>query len=236
MNWLRQWFGRAPRLHPEQSLALAAYYAQPAAIAAAPLASLRFVVADVETTGLSPYVDRLISIGAVEVTERKVRLNQGFEVVFRQPQASANANILIHGIDGTTQMAGLEPAAAMLQFLDYAEQAPLVGFHADFDRVMIDRASNAALGRTLSNTWLDLAYLAPALLHQPATALPQGLDEWTQLLGIENHARHNALADALATAQLLQVVLAAAIAVGADTLGALQRLERDQRWLTQQNR
>lgn len=236
MNWLRQWFGRAPRLHPEQSLALAAYRAQPAATAAAPLATLRFVVADVETTGLSPYVDRLISIGAVEVSERKVRLNQGFEVVLRQPQASANANILIHGIDGTTQMAGLEPAAAMLQFLDYAEQAPLVGFHADFDRVMIDRASNAALGRTLSNTWLDLAYLAPALLHQPATALPQSLDEWTQLLGIENHARHNALADALATAQLLQVVLAAAIASGTTTLGELQRVERDQRWLTQQNR
>lgn len=236
MNWLRQWFGRAPRLHPEQSLALAAYRAQPVAIAAAPLATLRFVVADVETTGLSPYVDRLISIGAVEVTERKVRLNQGFEVVFRQPQASANANILIHGIDGTTQMAGLEPAAAMLQFLDYAELAPLVGFHADFDRVMIDRASSAALGHTLSNTWLDLAYLAPALLHQPATALPQSLDEWTQLLGIENHARHNALADSLATAQLLQVVLAAAIASGTTTLGELQRVERDQRWLTQQNR
>jgi len=233
MNWLRRWLGRGPRLHPEQSLALAAYRAQPVATAVTPLATLRFVVADVETTGLSPYVDRLISIGAVEVSAGKVRLGSGFEVVFRQPQASANANILIHGIDGTTQMAGLEPAAAMLQFLDYAEQAPLVGFHADFDRVMIDRASSEVLGYTLSNTWLDLAYLAPALLHQRGTALPQSLDEWTQLLGIENHARHNALADAVATAQLLQVVLARAIAAGTVTLADLLRLEKDQRWLSQ---
>ncbi|MBS1220278.1 MAG: Exonuclease [Proteobacteria bacterium] len=233
MNWLRRWLGRGPRLHPEQSLALAAYRAQPVATAGTPLATLRFVVADVETTGLSPYVDRLISIGAVEVSAGKVRLGSGFEVVFRQPQASANANILIHGIDGTTQMAGLEPAAAMLQFLDYAEQAPLVGFHADFDRVMIDRASSEVLGYTLSNTWLDLAYLAPALLHQRGTALPQSLDEWTQLLGIENHARHNALADAVATAQLLQVVLARAIAAGTVTLADLLRLEKDQRWLSQ---
>lgn len=236
MNWLRRLFRRPPALDAEQALALAAYHAQPVATAAASLATLRFVVADVETTGLSPYVDRLISIGAVEVSAGKVRLNSGFEVVFRQPQASANANILIHGIDGTTQMAGLEPAAAMLQFLDYAELAPLVGFHADFDRVMIDRASSTVLGYTLSNAWLDLAYLAPALLHRPGTALPQSLDEWTQLLGIENHARHNALADAVATAQLLQVVLAAAAADGATTLGELQRLERDQRWLTQQGR
>ena len=233
MNWLRRWLGRGPRLHPEQSLALAAYRAQPVATAVTPLATLRFIVVDVETTGLSPYVDRLISIGAVEVSAGKVRLGSGFEVVFRQPQASANANILIHGIDGTTQMAGLEPAAAMLQFLDYAEQAPLVGFHADFDRVMIDRASSEVLGYTLSNTWLDLAYLAPALLHQRGTALPQSLDEWTQLLGIENHARHNALADAVATAQLLQVVLARAIAAGTVTLADLLRLEKDQRWLSQ---
>ncbi|RPJ48831.1 MAG: 3'-5' exonuclease [Betaproteobacteria bacterium] len=233
MNWLRRWLGRGPRLHPEQSLALAAYRAQPVATAVTPLATLRFIVADVETTGLSPYVDRLISIGAVEVSAGKVRLGSGFEVVFRQPQASANANILIHGIDGTTQIAGLEPAAAMLQFLDYAEQAPLVGFHADFDRVMIDRASSEVLGYTLSNTWLDLAYLAPALLHQRGTALPQSLDEWTQLLGIENHARHNALADAVATAQLLQVVLARAIAAGTVTLADLLRLEKDQRWLSQ---
>jgi len=85
MNWLRRWLGRGPRLHPEQSLALAAYRAQPVATAVTPLATLRFIVADVETTGLSPYVDRLISIGAVEVSAGKVRLGSGFEVVFRQP-------------------------------------------------------------------------------------------------------------------------------------------------------
>ena len=233
MNWLRRLFGKMPTLSQEQSLALAAYRAQLAAAASTPLAALRFVVVDVETTGLHPYVDRLISIGAVEVDGCKVRLDSGFEVVFRQKQASANANILIHGIDGTTQLAGLDPAVAMLQFFDYAEQAPLVGFHAGFDRVMIDRAAKAALGCGTSNRWFDLAHLAPALLQVPDSAAPKSLDDWTEMFGITNQARHNALADALATAQLLQILLARATAAGIVTLADLLSLEQNQRWLSQ---
>lgn len=232
MNWLRRLFGIGPRLGMEQSLALAAYHTRPAVPGATPLAALRCVVVDVESTGLDLFGDRLIAIGAVTVEDRTIRLGSGFEVVLRQPEASARANILVHGIDGTTQLAGLEPATAILRFLDYAGRAPLVGFQADFDRVMIDRAAKAALGYAPSAVWLDLAYLAPALLAAPGMAAPQGLDEWTQRFGIENHARHNALADALATAQLLQIVLARAIATGVATLADLQRIESDQRWLS----
>lgn len=233
MNWLRRLLGQRPALDAEQSLALAAYRSHSAASGAAPLDTLRFVVADVETTGLNPFTDRLISIGAVELIDSRILLGSGFEVVFRQAQASANANILVHGIDGTTQLTGVEPAAATLQFLDFAQNAPLVGFHADFDRVMIDRAAKEAIGRAPSNTWLDLAWLAPAVMPEPERRLPRGLDDWMEKLGIVNQARHNALADALATAQLLQVVLAQALAQGITTLSDLMKLEQDQRWLRQ---
>jgi DNA polymerase III subunit epsilon len=231
-SWLRRLFGTGPRLPMEQSLALAAYHARPEISTTTALAALRCVVVDVEASGLDPFNDRLISIGAVSVESGTVRLGSGFEVVLCQPQASSHANILIHGIDGTTQLAGLDPAAALIRFLDYAERAPLVGFHADFDRALINRAATKALGRAPSLVWLDLAYLAPALLAGPGMAVPQGLDAWSQQFGIENHARHNALADALATAQLLQVVLARAIATGVTTLAELQRIESDQRWLS----
>lgn len=232
MSWLRRLSGIGPRLDMEQSLALAAHHARPEISATTPLARLRCVVVDVEATGLDPFSDRLISIGAVSVENCTVRLNSGFEVVLCQQQASSRANILIHGIDGTTQLAGLDPAAALISFFDYAERAPLVGFHADFDRMLIERAAKKALRCVPSFVWLDLAYLAPALLAGPGMAVPQGLDAWAQQFGIENHARHNALADALATAQLLQVVLTRAIATGAATLADLQRIESDQRWLS----
>ncbi len=233
MNWLRRLLGKAPALTIEQQLALAAHRAQPAVEAAAPLATLRFVVADVETTGLQPYSDRLISIGAVVIEHGVIRLSESFEVVFRQPQISNTSNILIHGIDGTTQLAGRAPAAAMLEFLDFAGAAPLVGYHADFDRVMIDREAGASIGGKPVNAWLDLAFLAPAVFAAAGTQSLRTLDGWLSRFGIHNHARHNALADALATAQLLQVVLAQAMQDGAGTLQDLMRIERDQRWLGQ---
>jgi DNA polymerase-3 subunit epsilon len=231
VNWLRRLFLRKPALTIEQSLALAAYRSHSPIAGATPLDQLRFVVADVETTGLNPFSDQLISIGAVEIVGGRIRLDTGFEVVFRQPHASANANILVHGIDGTTQLCGMEPAAATLRFLEYISNAPLVGFHSDFDRLMIDRAANRAVGFAPSNPWLDLAFLAPATMPVPERKLPLGFDEWMDRLGIVNQARHNALADALATAQVLQVVLASAMSQGVATLAGLIRMERDQRWL-----
>jgi DNA polymerase III subunit epsilon len=231
LDRLSRLFRRRPALSAEQQRALAACRAVPAVPASTPLSGLRWVVVDVETTGLDPFTDRLISIGAVELVGGKIPLNSGFEVVLRQPQSSARDNILVHGICGSTQRSGVEPASALLDFLGYAGQAPLLAFHADFDRTMIERATREALGMVPGNLWLDLALLAPALLGGPGEVSPQGLDEWTALAGIGNPFRHNALADALATAQLLQVVLARAGTAGARTLGDLAKIGKDQRWL-----
>ncbi len=233
MNWLRRLTGRLPVLSIEQQLALVAYRALSAVDGAASLARLRLLVVDVETTGLSLDHDRLISIGAVVVERGVIRLSESFEVVFRQPRASSVANILIHGIDGTTQMSGWAPADAMLGFLDFVGAAPLVGYHADFDRIMINREARACLGKPPANPWLDLTLLAPAVFATTSSYPSQTLDDWLQRFSIDNPARHNALADALATAQLLQVVLAQAMTDGAKTLRDLMGIERDQRWLRQ---
>lgn len=236
MNWLRQLFGRAPVLQQAQVKLLDRYQALPRNPVNSMLDDLRFVVADVETTGLNPVADRLISIGAIAVVAGKIHLDSAFEVILRQTSASPNANILIHGIDGTTQLSGKEPADAILEFLEYIGPSPLVGYHSGFDKVMIDRASKTAIGDMPFNDWLDLARLAPALFPDREGGKDHALDIWLEKFGITNHARHNALADALATAQLLQVVIARAMSEGAETLDDLIRIEQEQRWLDQLNR
>jgi DNA polymerase-3 subunit epsilon len=85
------------------------------------------------------------------------------------------------------------------------------------------------------NRWLDLALLAPALFpDQPDGA--RSLDDWLRRFGIENHDRHNALADALATAQLLLVVLAEARKQELITWARLARLQEGQSWLARARR
>jgi DNA polymerase-3 subunit epsilon len=165
------------------------------------------VVVDVETSGLNPARDSLIAIGAVAVDGGQISLTDTFEVILQQSTSSSHANILVHGIGGTAQAAGMEPVQALLDFLDFVGAAPLVGFHALFDETSIRRAMQQHhLGSDFNRPWLDLAYLAPALHPELAPRL-KSLDDWAAQFDICNFARHSALADAYATAQLLLVLM-----------------------------
>jgi DNA polymerase-3 subunit epsilon len=105
----------------------------------------------------------------------------------------------------------------------------LLGFHAAFDRRLIDRMAAAVLGRVLRNDWLDIADLAP-VLHADSKA--RTLDEWLQAFGIACAHRHQAAADALATAELLLRLWPAARAEGAHDFRAFRRLAARRRWLS----
>jgi DNA polymerase-3 subunit epsilon len=235
MNWLLRLLGRAPELTREQRETIEAY--RGLAAPAAELASheMRFVVLDVETSGLNPFTDHLLSLGAVVVQGGVIHLAQTLEIVLRQAAPSDEHNILVHGIDGTTQLGGVDPPEALTRFLAYAGRAPLVGYHVDFDRIMIERAMRRALGITPLNQWLDLARLMPALCPREAAG-GRGLDYWLSTFSIENAARHNALADAIATAQLLQVALARARMSRWQGFADLERLDENQGWLERTER
>jgi DNA polymerase-3 subunit epsilon len=219
------------RLSPADAARVERYLASDTEDATAPLERQRLVVLDVETSGLRPRKDHLIAIGAVASHGKVVRFDDSFYAVLRQSQASTAENILVHGIDGTTQTSAPDPAQSLLQFLGYARKAPLVAFHAEFDRVFILRSMREVLGIALANTWLDLADLAPALFPEHA-ARAHTLDDWTRVFGIENYARHDALADALATAELLQILLARAAEQDVTGFADLLARAKEQRWLS----
>jgi len=230
MNWLtRLARSRAP-LAPEHALGVQRYAASRMDDAACPLEGQRLVVVDVETSGLSPRIDHLIAIGAVGAHGNVVRFEDSFYAVLRQEKPSATENILVHGIDGTTQTQAPDPARSLVDFLAYAQKSPLVGFHAEFDRAFIARTMREVLGVAVENVWLDLADLAPALYPEHA-ARAHTLDDWTGRFGIANYARHDALADAVATAQLLQVLVARAAERNLTRLADLVARAKEQRWL-----
>jgi DNA polymerase-3 subunit epsilon len=230
MNWLRRVFRRPPRLSEKDHAAVTAYQQLPAPPAQQALRATRFVVVDVESSGLDPYRDRLLSIGAVVVQGDVIRVGEALEVVLRQQAASDSGNILVHGIDGTTQLGGREPREALLEFMACVGRSPLAGYHVDFDRIMIERAMQKRLGISPINDWLDVGRILAALFPQDA-GQGRGLDYWQARFSIENVARHSAVADALATAQLLQIALAKATTSGIERYGALRGIEQEQIWL-----
>jgi DNA polymerase-3 subunit epsilon len=231
MNFLARLRRRGPDLAPELARRLAAWQGLVPADLASDFAEARYVVVDVESTGLDLNKDRLIAIGAVGVRGGRIDLADSFEVILRQEQVSAKDNILIHGIGGEAQREGLAPAEALLAFLDYLGKSPLVAFHVTFDETMIRRACKDHLGFEFKHPWADLAYLMPGLLPEYARKY-RALDHWSNHFEIANFARHSALADALATAQLLLAALPLAVQKRSRHYKDLQDLEKAQRWVS----
>jgi DNA polymerase-3 subunit epsilon len=228
MSWLQRFVGSQPELTPQQARRLAAWQALPSPRPSQPIRESRCVVVDVESSGLNISRDRLIAIGAVAVVDGRVPFNDNLEIVLQQARVSARDNILIHGIGGTAQREGMPPADALLAFLEYLGKDPLVAFHVAFDESMISRAMKTFLGLNFRHAWADLAYVAPALNPQLARRY-RTLDDWMGLFRISNYARHNALADALSTAELLLALRPKLDARDAASFAGLKGLEREHR-------
>jgi DNA polymerase III subunit epsilon len=229
VNPLRRLFGRDAALIASQRTRLDAWQALPDAPLSLAMCDARLVVVDVEATGLDLHRDRLIAIGAVAIERLRIDLGQSFYVVLRQPQASTTENILVHGIGGTEQRDGVPPADGLLDFLAFAAKAPMVAFHAGFDDGMLRRAIDAHLGIAFKPTWIDLAQVAPDALPGEMRRR-KALDDWLALYGIPVFNRHDAVADALATAQLFLALQAPAQAAGLTTLERVRWHPEASRW------
>ena len=196
-----------------------------------PLADMRWCVVDTETGGLDAQRDPLLAIGAVAIEQGRIALDASLEVGLTQAQSTAAANILIHGISGSEQRAGLAPHEALLSWLEFSQGAPRVAFHAAFDQTVLQRAEREQLGLSITAPWFDAAVVAP-LLYPDAAARCRHLDDWLTHFGITVYARHGALADAYATAELWLVLLEAALRNNLTTAHQLRNLLRARHWLS----
>jgi DNA polymerase-3 subunit epsilon len=195
--------------------------------------SQRWIMLDVETSGLDPSTDHLLAIAAVAfrftpTTARlEVAVGDSFEVVLRQDTPSAKDNILIHHIGVQAQTEGITPTEALEQFRVWVGAAPLLAFHAAFDQAMIERAFRRFHLAPLANEWLDIEPIA-RLVGGNTNA--RALDDWLTHFGIECAVRHQAASDAFATAELL-LRLWPATRKEANSWPQLRKLARNAAWI-----
>jgi DNA polymerase III subunit epsilon len=194
----------------------------------------RWVVLDVETSGLDTKMAQLLAIACVAVNidwkTRQITLIPGdsFEVnVQPTTWVTDKANILVHNIGQQSQAQGLPIAQALQIFMDFVGNAPLLAFHAGFDAQVLGRHMQETLQRRMSNDWLDIELLCK-ITHPKAHA--HTLDEWLAHFGIVCANRHQAAADAWSEAEVLQRIWPQ-LARQCSSWRDLQRLTQQQRWM-----
>jgi DNA polymerase III subunit epsilon len=194
----------------------------------------RWVVVDVETTGLDLRHDRLLAIAAIGLQTRgdaapRIVAADVFDAVLQRSDARADKdNILLHGIGVQQQRQGAPAPEVMAAFEAWLGDAPLIGFHTLFDVTMLSRALKDHRGHWLTRPWLDLEPLAAMVYGEGA---PQTLDHWLARFGITCLERHRASADAFATAELLQALWPRLKRQRCTQFRAMQKFSQHRRWL-----
>lgn len=204
MSWL-QWLRRRPEINQQDQQRLAATQ-PPLLLAEQALSKQRFVVVDLEATGLHTGKDKILSIGAVAVENSAILMGEQFERTLKREQLKVNESVLIHQIAPSELAGGIRPETALLDFVDFVGDSPLVAFHADFDQRLLQRELRDLFGHAFRHSFFDLAEVAPMLNPEHCMRQPR-MDDWVEYFKLNVMQRHNACADALVTAELLLIFL-----------------------------
>jgi DNA polymerase-3 subunit epsilon len=196
-----------------------------------PLRQQRWVVIDLETSGLNMNRDQVLSIGAIVIEDGAIDFSQQFERTLLRPDHKLSPSVLLHGLGPSAIAAGSEPVEALLDLMEFVGNSPLIAFHAAFDQHMLSRALKDSLGYRLQHSFFDIAEMAPMLC--PNAGIRQaGLDDWTKFFGLQAGERHNASADALVTAELALILFSYARRQSIDSPARLE--ERLSQWRRRQ--
>ena len=136
--------------------------------------SFRYVVVDLETTGLNLICDRVVSIGAFRVVDGHIRLGEMFNKLVN-PRIPINSSaIKIHGIV-PDMVAEAESAQKILkEFLSFLGTDILVAHYASIDLYFLNKIMKARFGFPLQNLVLDTVLMCRKLAYYKIFFSTQG--------------------------------------------------------------
>ncbi len=161
------------------------------------------VVFDVETTGLSAAVDRIIEIGAVKlvggqvVDELSILCDPGVPLKPKIVDLTGITDLMLRGKES--------PAEGVEKLLAFIGDAAVAAHNAPFDMGML-MAECARMGRSFQAPVIDTLTFARRVYPQQKS---YRLGAVCRLLGVSLKNAHRAVHDAAATAQCLQKMLEA---------------------------
>ena len=160
--------------------------------------SARFVVLSVETTGLNPEKDVILSFGAVGIIDNSIIVSDNFEVVLLQYKFLHDNGLSNEFIIESTQPK-LGEREALQAFVDYIGNAVLVGHRINFDVEMINEVLEKMECGRLKNEALDIE-----IMHQKLSDSDKhfAIDELSNLYKVPQSDRHSSAEDAYTIALL----------------------------------
>jgi DNA polymerase-3 subunit epsilon len=165
---------------------------------------------DLETTGLDAKQHSIVSMGWVIIRDGKIQMDQARHLII-QSGLPMNQSATIHGIFDSEIAQGIPIETALEELLGSCHGRALVFHHAPLDLAFLNEACKDVCGQKLLVPSIDTMALEKARLDRRDQPIKPGmlrLGAVRERYGLGQVRAHNALTDALATAELLLAIIA----------------------------
>lgn len=213
LDWPAQLRALAARA---QDSRLKAFFSAPMVDADTPLSAAPLLAMDIETTGLDPQRDGIVSIGLVPMSLQRIRASESRHWLLKPRVALGADSVTIHGITDSSVAQAPDLLEVLGEVLDAIAGVIVVVHCRAVERQFLDHALRSRIGEGISFPVIDTmeleARFRPAargglfgrLFGQRAAPLSIRLADCRQRYGLPRYRPHHAMTDALAAAELLQ--------------------------------
>jgi DNA polymerase-3 subunit epsilon len=166
---------------------------------------IEIVAVDLETTGLDPRKDDILSIGLVHIDRFGIRLNTAWHRIVRVEQAIPGESAVIHQITDDQSAAGAPIDELLPEVLRRLAGRPMLVHYSPIEQDFIDAACRSLYGAPFVVPIIDTLEIGQRVFERRNHLIQPGdlrLFNLRPRYNLPLYKAHNALSDALATAEL----------------------------------
>lgn len=193
------------------------YYSHTVGVGNIAISDASLVALDFETTGLNYHSDDIVSVGLIPFNTRRIYCRDSQHWLVKPKQKLAEESIVIHGITHSELVDAPDFSQIIEPLLAALKGKVIVVHFAPVERHFLYQALKARLGEGLEFAVIDTLELEKRALKARQGLIGRlfntkldsvRLANSRQRYSLPAYQNHNALNDALATAELLQAQLA----------------------------
>ena len=161
-----------------------------------------YVVFDLETTGLSPFKDEIIEIGAVKV-DKEGQIVDTFTTLVKPARPVSEFIRNLTGISNEMLADAPSIYTALPRFNDFVGDATVIGHNVTFDIAFVQQKAKIYQDIKFLNPYIDTLTLTRKVYPGLKSYKLQDL---IKEYNLKTYAAHRALADVVATQQLYELL------------------------------
>jgi DNA polymerase-3 subunit epsilon len=171
-----------------------------------PIRQTPILAVDFETTGLDFKKDKILSIGFISMENNEILLSGAYHRVIHTQESLAEENVIIHQITDSAREQGDSLEAVIADLLNALAGKVMLVHYARIEKNFLERACKELYGLAPVFPIIDTLAVAKKRLDRQSGAYKPSELRLSNLRArhkLPAHYAHNALNDALATAELL---------------------------------